>query len=165
MAKEYQSFFQNGIKQAIIVLYEVLNMKRLAVITLLVFSNAWAELKAFDQKSFDQSLAKSQQTVLMVNTPWCGHCMRQRSVIGGLGEERPYKDIAFYKLPRSGEDKLKADLTKKYVNPFLSKADKNTTCDLSTRSTLVVFNQGKVVACQAFLTNSDKIKTLIKTGL
>ena len=131
----------------------------------LMLSSVFAELESFDQTMFNQSLKSGQQTILMVNTPWCGHCMRQRSVIDGLDDSKPYSDFAFYKLPRSGEDDLKASLTKKYITPFL-KTNKNVkTCDLSTRSTLVVFHDGKVVACEAFLTNKDKIKTLISQGI
>ena len=131
----------------------------------LMISSVFAGLESFDQTKFDQSLKNGQQTILMVNTPWCGHCMRQRSVIGSLDDTKPYSDFAFYKLPRSGEDDLKASLTKKYITPFLKTNKDVKTCDLSTRSTLVVFNKGKVVACEAFLTNQDKIKALISQGI
>ena len=130
----------------------------------LLIASGFAELKPFDQKQFNQSLKSGQQTILMVNTPWCGHCMRQRSVISSLDETKPYSEYAFYKLPRSGEDELKASLTKKYIQPFLQQNKNASTCDLSTRSTLVVFHEGKVVACEAFQTNKDKIKTLISQG-
>ena len=132
--------------------------------SVLLVSSAFAELQSFEQSNFDQSLKNGQQTILMVNTPWCGHCMRQRSVIASLEETKPYNTYAFYKLPRSGENELKASLTKQYITPFLQNQQDKKTCDLSTRSTLVVFHKVQVVACEAFLTNKDKIKTLISQG-
>lgn len=130
----------------------------------LFISSVFAELQSFDQAKFDQSLKDGQQTILMINTPWCGHCMRQRSVISSLEDKVPYSSYAFYKLPRSGQEEVKATLTKKYIVPFLKQHKQEKTCDLSTRSTLVVFHDGKVVACEAFLTNKDKIKALIGKG-
>lgn len=130
-------------------------------ILMLCSSTAFADLKPFDQTEFVKSIQNKPRTVLMINAPWCGHCYRQRQVIDAISDQKPYSSYDFYKLSRGGENAIKASITKKYIQPYLKSQHKKSTCDLSTRSTIVVFHQSKVVACQAFITNEAKIKTLI----
>ena len=137
------------------------------LITVMISSMASANLPPFDREGFNQAVNSDKRVVLMVHESWCGHCFSIQLTLLELRNKQPFKSMVFYKFPRDIDDgdirfKYKQEVNEKYVAPFI-KINTSTNCDFSERSTLVVINKNKVIACETFQTDADKIAALLLT--
>jgi len=125
---------------------------------------SFAAIEPFTTEAFNKSIADGKRVVVAVKAVWCGHCMAQQSIFKDLVTKQPYKSMSFYNLPYFGAEDDKTFLTENYINEYNQKHSKQP-CNLASRSTILVIDENKLLACKAFITSETSIEDLIRTPL
>ena len=88
------------------------------------------------------------------------------AVAGVVEELKTHPDLAPYEISiyRNYGETIKNQLNKDFIDEYNKKNPKKL-CTLSSRSTIVVIDEGKVVACKAFITSEESITRLIQTPI
>ena len=123
---------------------------------------AFASVQPFNQPAFENALKENKRIVISVKAIWCGHCIAQQSVFKEIMTYPPYSDMLFMNVSYAGDQAVKNQLNEKYIDQY-NKDNPKRPCTLSSRSTIVVIDEGKVVACKAFITSEESITRLIQT--
>ncbi|MAJ81486.1 MAG: hypothetical protein CMF41_01070 [Legionellales bacterium] len=130
----------------------------------LLIQSAFGVVKQFNQADFENALKENKRIVISVKAIWCGHCIAQQSVFKEISGYPPYSDMLFMNVVYSGDQAVKNQLNKDFIDEYNEKNPKKL-CTLSSRSTIVVIDEGKVVACKAFITSEESITRLIQTPI
>lgn len=135
------------------------------IVFCIIFTTAAnAAILDFTPKAFDQAQKAGERVVLMIHAPWCGHCLIIRQHINALQQKKAFKNILFLQLPLNiaADDKrlkYKQNVDTTYVQPYLN-THPSAHCNLKQRSTLVVIEHNKVLACEAFQTQKEALSAL-----
>lgn len=108
---------------------------------------AFAAGQAFTQSQFDTLMKEGKPIVVHVHAPWCPTCKAQDPTLNTEMKSPAYKGITF----------LEVD--------FDSQKDVLREFNVSTQSTILVFNKGKEIARSTGKTNPGDIEELTKKAL
>lgn len=133
-----------------------------SILTFFSISCSFAAIAPFSIEAFNKSINADKRVVVAVKAVWCGHCMAQQTIFKDLVMKQPYKSMSFYNLSYFGEQEDKTFLTEKYIDEYNQKHPKQP-CNLASRSTILVIDENKLLACKAFITSETSIEALIRT--
>lgn len=129
-----------------------MNLRKLFVRLLLAAMTAaapwvYAAEGPFENKQFSQLLSEGKPVVVHFHSPWCGTCRQQAKVLTELLKRADLQPVTVLRADFGGEKALRDKLK------------------VQSRSTLVVFKNGKEAARGTGETSAAEIEKLLRSAL
>ena len=122
-------------------------IKALFVFSTFQSALVFAAGQPFTQSQFDTLMKDGKPVIVHVHAPWCPNCKAQDPVINSEMKSPAYKGVAF----------LEAD--------FDTQKDLLKEFNVSTQSTILVFNNGKELVRSTGVTKQADIESLTQKAL
>ena len=101
----------------------------------------------FDQAAFEAAQAAGKPILVHITAPWCPICKAQKPILGRIGEEPKFKDIAIFSIDFDSQ----RDLVRKF--------------DARSQSTLIAFKGKTEVGRSVGETQPEWIESFVEKVL